>query len=193
MVAWDTDWAGQIDATDLFNEITFDNRKPLTPASWFPDRNLKLKKKTTKKTHIRLLHCTDVQQTCVSCWGCSYSLLCSRIMRNTVCGCIYPGESCGPTQADLESEMVGAEDLTSKLSAFGGTGGWFRWAVCWPCGTNAGERWGCINAAPGAHFLAWLSPKGSQSVLGEHSARWTDGEWGWVFSGVLAWSKLKCS
>lgn len=39
-----------------------------------------------------------------------------------VCGCIYPGESCGPTAADLESGTAGAEDRTPKLSAFGGTG-----------------------------------------------------------------------
>lgn len=119
-----------------------------------------------------------------SCWGCSYSLLCTRVMRNMICDCIYPHKFCTPTGAHLESETAGAKDLTSKLSVFGRIGCWFWWALVCPCGTNAHELWACISSAPEAHFLLWLSSKSSLYVR-RNLCNMDRSRTGWVSSGLL--------
>lgn len=95
----------------------------------------------------------------VSCWGCSCSLLCTGIMRNMICDCIYHKKLRTPIWADLESKTAEAKELTSKLSLFGRTRCWSRWALVCPCRTNAHGLWACISSAPEAHFLLWLSSK----------------------------------
>lgn len=159
----------------------------------------KLKKKRKKKQDPPPLQ--PLLQTCslyrcaadmwISRWGCSYSVLCTRIMRRVICDCIYHNKFCTPTWADLESETARAKDLTSKLFVFGRTGCWFRRAPVCPGRANAYELWAALVQLPRHIFCYGLAQKAA-CVWGEISATWIDREKDEPPQECsLTWSELK--